>query len=153
MITVVVKRRIAARPQRVFEVASAIEGFPDVNPDVLGVEILTPQREGVGVRFRETRRKGRGEMRTELEVVEYDATAMRIRMVTDLGGTVWDTLFTVRPAEGGAEVEARMECRAHKLLPRLLNPLLRGLFRKGMEDHLDHFQAYCERGEADGGVA
>ena len=144
MTTITVRRSIAAPATRVFEVASDIERFPEANPDVLGVEFVTERREGVGTRFRETRRQGSKEMVTELEVTEFDPAARRIRMVTDMGGTIWDTVFEVRESGSGAEVVATMDCRAHALLSKVLNPILKPLFKRGMERHFDSFQAHCE---------
>jgi len=37
------------------------------------------------------------------------------------------------------------DASGHKLLPRLLNPLLKGMFRKGMAKHAERLAAYCER--------
>jgi uncharacterized protein YndB with AHSA1/START domain len=144
MTTVRLIRQIAASPDRVFEAASDIRRFPEMNPDVVAVEFLTEQHSGVGTRFRETRRMKNREMVTELEVTEYDPARRRIRMVTDMGGTVWDTVFEVGSASGGAEIRVQMDCRAHKLLPKLLNPLLKGFFRRGMVAHMDAFTAWCE---------
>ena len=49
-------------------------------------------------RFRETRvMKGR-EASTVLEVTEYESPR-RIRLVSDEGGTIWDTVFTVAVKE------------------------------------------------------
>lgn len=145
MTTITVRRAIDAPADQVFATASDIERFPDANPDVLAVEFVTEQRSGAGTRFRETRRHGNKQMVTELEVTEYDPAARRVRMVTDMGGTVWDTIFEVRETAAGSEVVATMDCRAHKLMAKLLNPLLQPLFRRGMERHFDAFQAYCER--------
>lgn len=146
MTTVTVHRHIAADPYHVFAAATDIERFPDANPDVIKIEFVTEQHSGVGTRFRETRAMGKRSMVSELEVTEYDPAQRRVRMVTDLHGTVWDTVFEVAPAEGGSQITARMDCRAHKLLPKLMNPLMKGFFRKGMEKHMDAFAAWCERG-------
>ena len=141
MTQVTVKRTIDAPPAVIFKTVSDIENLPNTSEDVLRIEFLTEQRSGVGTRFRETRRmKKDKEMVTELEVTEYDP-AGRVRMVADSHGTVWDTLFTVSP-EG--ELTISMDCRAHKLLPRLLNPLFKGMFRRGMEKHLDALESYCQ---------
>lgn len=146
MTTISLTRAIAASPALVFEAAADISRFPEANPDVVSVEFLTEQRSGVGTRFRETRRMGKRSMQTDLEVTEYDPQARRIRMVTDMGGTVWDTVFSVDAVGEHAAVNVCMDCRAHKLLPKLLNPLMKGMFRRGMVKHLDAFQAWCERG-------
>ncbi|MEM7307624.1 MAG: SRPBCC family protein [Planctomycetota bacterium] len=144
MTTVTVQRLVAAPAARVFAAACDIASFPEANPDVLSIEFLTEQTEGVGTRFRETRTMNGKPFVTELEVTEHDPEAMRLRMVSDVGGTVWDTVFRVVEEGGGARIEASMDCRAHKLMSKLLNPLMKPLFRRGMEKHMDGFQRYCE---------
>ena len=148
MTRIAVSRTIAAPADVVFRTVADIENLPSTVGGVQRVEFLSERRSGVGTRFRETRlHKGR-EMVTELEVTEY-AENQHVRMVADSHGTVWDSLFTVRPSRdpGGDHVELTitMDARAHKLLPKLLNPLLAGMFRKGMEKHMDEVKAFCER--------
>jgi len=38
-----------------------------------------------------------------------------------------------------------MDARAHQLLPRLLNPLLKGLYKKRVAAHMDAVKAFCEK--------
>ena len=139
------RKLIRAPAARVFDAISDIERFPDVNPMCVAVKFLTAQREGVGARFVETRVHGKREMQTELEITSWDPPRS-VRMVADSHGTVWDTLFTVTDkGEGTAELHLEMDCRAHSLLPRLLNPLMKGLFRKGLVQHVDAVAAHLER--------
>lgn len=86
---------------------------------------------------------GKREMKTELDVTEYVENE-RIRMVADSHGTVWDTVFTVEPVDGKTRLRIAMDARPHKLLPKLLNPLMQGMFRKGMAKHLEVVAAWCE---------
>ncbi|MCA9691380.1 MAG: SRPBCC family protein [Nannocystaceae bacterium] len=144
MTSVTVHRDIDAPAERVFQLIADLARLPERDPDVIGVELLSSGGVGVGTRFRETRRmKGRAPMVTELEVTEFVADE-RVRMVTDSHGTVWDSLFRVEPIAGRTRLTITMEARAHKLLPRLLNPLLKGMFRKGITGHLDALKRRCE---------
>ena len=140
---VIAKRTIRAPAELVFDVISNVAELSRVDADVIGVEFLTESRAGVGTRFRETRRMKNREHRTELEVAEYDPPD-RVRMVADTNGTVWDTLFTVDERDGKSTLTIRMDCRAHGLLPKILNPLMKGVFAKGIEGHLDKVKAFCE---------
>lgn len=63
------------------------------------------------MRFRELRRMGNREQVTELEVTEWDPPHS-VRMVADSHGTVWDTLFTISPVEGGTMLKLDMDARA-----------------------------------------
>ena len=112
----------------------------------MNVEFLTEQRKGVGTRFRETRLMGKRKGSAELEVTEYVENE-RIRLVSDQGGTIWDTVFTVQPAaEGGVELKMVMDANAYKLLAKLLNPLIKGVIAKFIEKDMDAVKSYCEQG-------
>jgi hypothetical protein len=57
MTRVTVSRAIAASPEVVFKVITDIERLPDTNPDIVGVELLSDQRSGVGHDSGRTRRR------------------------------------------------------------------------------------------------
>ena len=141
-----VSRTIHAPIEKVFDTVAHIENFEQAIPHIVSVEFLTERRFGVGTRFRETRRMGKREATTELEVTEY-VRYDHVRLVTDTHGTVWDTVFTTRAADSGAvELTMVMDANAHKLLPKLMNPLIKGVIRKAIEKDMDAVKAYCEGG-------
>lgn len=147
------QRHIDAPPALVFETIASPERLPEVNPAVRKVEFLTEQRSGLGTRFRETRVMGGREAESEFEYTEHEAPE-RVRIVTDAGGAVWDTVMTVTPgAEGGAELTLEMEDRPHKLMARLFIPLMRGTIDKGVTHDLDCLKAYCESAAGAGEAA
>jgi uncharacterized protein YndB with AHSA1/START domain len=143
MTRITVSKTIAAPTDFVFRTVSDIENLPNTVGDVQSVEFLSERQSGVGTRFRETRMHKGKSMVTELEVTEY-AENDHVRMVADSHGTVWDSLFTVRPAGELVELTITMDARPHKLLPKLITPLFKGMFRRGMEKHMDAVKAYCE---------
>ena len=138
-----VQRTIRAPAELVFRAVSDVRGLPGTVPAIVRVELLSERTSGVGTRFRETRRMKGKETTTELEIVEY-VENRRVRMVADSHGTRWDSLFAVEPADGATRLTLTMEARARKLLPKLLNPLFKGLFRRGLGEHLDAVKRYCE---------
>lgn len=140
-----ISRTIAAPVDRVFRTIADVREFSAAVPDIIRTELLSETRSGVGTRFRETRRFGKREAATELEVTEYEAN-QRVRIVSDAGGTVWDSLFTVRPAAGGTELELVMDARPHTLLARITTPLMQGMIRRAIERDMDAVQTYCEAG-------
>ncbi len=144
MTQVTVTRTIAAPAEIVFRAIADVPNLPDTVPDIVRIEMLTDGISGVGTRFRETRRWKGKETVTELEVTEY-RSGEHIRMIADSNGTVWDSVFTVKPAGAQAELTITMDARAYKLFPKLLNLLFKGFFRKGLVHHVNHVQAYCER--------
>jgi len=143
MTTTTVTRSVQAPADRVFAAVAEPESLTEVIPDVVRVMFLTPQHTGRGTRFQETRLMRGKEAMTELEITEHEPPH-RVRYVADSHGTVWDTVFAVTSSGEGTEVVLTMEARAHRLLPRLLNPLFKSLIRKGLEKHLDAVKAWCE---------
>ena len=149
MVTIRATQDIAAAPEIIFDAVSNIENLPNTSPEIVAIELLSETRSGVGTRFRETRLHKGKEMITELEVTEYEPNK-HVRMVADSHGTIWDTAFTLQPAGAATRLSLTMDARAHKLLPRLLNPLMAGVFRRGMNKHLETVKAHCEAIAADG---
>jgi uncharacterized protein YndB with AHSA1/START domain len=144
MVRTSLSRTIDAPIEKVFDTVAHIENFSKANPRIIQVEFLSDRHSGVGTRFRETRRMGKRAVSTELEVTEYVPNE-RVRLVSDAGGTIWDTTFTTRPASGGgAELSLVMTAEAYKIVAKVLNPLIRGMVRRAIEDDLDAVKAYCE---------
>jgi len=143
MSTTTVRRTINAPVARVFDCIAHIENFSQAVPHITKVEMLSDITRGVGTRFRETRLMGRREGKTELEVTEYVENE-HVRLVSDQGGTIWDTCFTVADSDGATELVMVMEARAYKLLAKLMNPLISGMIRKFIEKDMDAVKAWCE---------
>jgi hypothetical protein len=79
--------------------------------------------------------KGR-EASSVLEVTEYEPD-QRIRIVSDEGGTIWDTVFEVTDTVDGTMLTMVMESRPYKLLARVMNPLIAPMVRKAVTADLD----------------
>ena len=141
-------RTISAPVEAVFEIVADPVNFTKAVPEIVKVEFLTDQTAGVGTRFRETRVMRGREAATELEVTEFVRNA-RVRLVTKAGGTVWDSVFTVTPAEGGrgTRLDLVMEARPYRLLARIFVPLMKGIVAKAVAGDLDAVKAYLEGAE------
>lgn len=147
MTKVTVTQDIDAPVEVVFRTVTDIENLPNTNEAIVRIDFLSEKRSGVGTRFKETRKMGKKEHVTELEITEFEENR-HARMVADSHGTVWDTVFTVQPRGDGAHLEIAMDARAHKLLPKILNPIFKGMFRKGMQKHVQALAEYCEAQKA-----
>ena len=144
MTRITATRSINAPIDVVFKAVADIDNLPKTSKEIVKIEFLTDQKSGIGTRFRETRlMNGKKEMVTELEVTEYVEND-RTRMVADSHGTIWDTLFSVKEVDGETELTLAMDAKPHKFLPKLMNPLMKGVFRKGIEKHMDVVKSYCE---------
>ena len=139
-----ITRNIDAPVERVFDTVAHIENFSTAVPHITSVEFLGRQRRGVGTKFRETRVFRGRQATTELEVTEYVENE-RVRLVADEGGTIWDTVFSVKPAGRGAvELTMVMDATPHRFLAKIMNPLIKGMIRKHIEKDMDGVKAYCE---------
>ena len=123
---------------------SDIQNLPNTVPTVVRVEFLSDIKSGVGTKFRETRSMNGKETVTELEATECENNR-RIRMVADSHGTVWDSMFTLEPVGEHTRLLIDMDAKAHKILPKILNPLMKGVYRKGLEKHIDAVKNFCEQ--------
>lgn len=84
------------------------------------------------------------EASTELEVTEYVEND-RVRIVSEAGGAVWDTVFTVSPAAGRTELTMTMDARALKWPAKLTLPVVMRMIRKAVISDVDAVKAFCER--------
>ena len=136
-------RTIAAPLELVFQTVSDVRNFREAVPHITNVEFLSDQQVGAGTRFRETRLMNGREHTVELEVAEY-VDNDRVRMISDAGGTIWDTLFTVSEGPENVTLEMQMDIKPHTFRARIMTPLIRGMVVKGVESDMDAVKSYCE---------
>ena len=121
--------------------------FRDAVPHITKVDFLSDQKTGIGTRFRETRVMNGREESVELEITEYEENSL-VRMISDAGGTIWDTVFTVSENSGNVEMKMKMDIKPHTMLARVMNVIIRRMVVKGVEDDMDAIKAYCEAGDS-----
>ncbi len=138
-----VTRTIDAPVDLVFRTVSDITNFSKAIPHIEKVEFLTEKKTGVGTRFRETRLMNGRPAATELEVTEYVEND-RVRLVADSHGTVWDSVFTVKPNDGGTELTLTMDGTAYKLVSKVMNVMIKNMIGKALEQDMDSVKTYCE---------
>lgn len=139
-----VNRTIQASVDSVFGVISDIKIFAKVMPDVQRVEFLTPETAGVGTKFRETRLMGNREASTVLEVRECVENRL-IRFVSDEGGTIWDTVMTVKSEGEQTLLSMTMHAQPYKLMSRISIVFIQGMLMKHLERDMDAVKGYCEQ--------
>jgi len=147
------KLRPAARPIEVpldvvFQTISDVRNFSKAVTHIVKIEVLSEQHCGVGTRFCETRLMNGREQTVELEVAEYGGND-RVRMVSDAGGTIWDTVFTVAEDSDMVLLSMVMEARPHKLMARLTMPMIMGVVGRAVEKDMDAVVEYCKRQAAE----
>ena len=124
-----ISRAINAPIESVFQTVSDVRNFREAVPHITKIEFVTDQQVGQGTRFRETRSMNGREHTIELEVAEYLEND-RVRMISDAGGTVWDTLFRVKDEHGSVKLEMTMDIKPHKLLAKIMMPMIKGMVAK-----------------------
>lgn len=129
-------RVLNTSPEAVFAVLSNPDVTCDIVPCVVAAERLPGPTSGTGMRFRETRTMGKRKMTMDFEVTE-SMPPTRLRIVCDDHGTIWDSVYSLRDHPDGTELTITMDARAYQRLPKLMNPVMRPLFRKGLNQHLD----------------
>jgi len=144
MTRITATRTIDAPLDLVFQTVADIRQLSKALPHVVNFQFLSDVQSGVGTRFRETRLMNGKEATTELEVTQFVEND-RIRLVADSHGTVWDTVFAVKPASGRTVLTLTMDAKAYKLLAAIINLLIRDMVKKGVERDLDLVKAFCER--------
>lgn len=144
MSSITVIKQINAPKELVFKTVSDIRNFSKAVPEIVNVDFLTTREYGVGTKFKETRNINGREVSTDLEVTEFEENEY-IRIVSDTMGTLWDSTFTVKEKEGGTELILTMDANAYKLLPKLINPFMKGMMQKALEKDMVAVKNYCER--------
>jgi len=134
---------IAAPLELVFQAVSDVRNFREAVPHIVNIEFLSDQQVGVGTRFLETRLMNGREQTVELEVAEY-VDNDRVRMISDEGGTIWDTLFTFTEHPDNVQLEMQMDIKPHTLFARIITPLIRGMVVKGVESDMNSLKTFCE---------
>ncbi|MEZ6043260.1 MAG: hypothetical protein R3C20_22415 [Planctomycetaceae bacterium] len=147
-------RTVNAPLAKVFQVISNPDKFRQAVQGISGIEFLSECRHGSGTRFHETRTINGRTCRTTLEVVDFRENHM-VRMVSDVGGAVWDTVFTVSQPRAkdtqpdgsmntSTTLTMHMESRPHNVIARLLAPTLVRLCSGTIESDMDSVRDYCE---------
>ena len=136
-------RQISSSIENVFETLSQAEQFSKAVPGIQSIEFLTEQREGVGTKFRETRLMNGKEAATELEITELDENH-RIRMVSDAGGTIWDTVFTVQETGAGTQLRMVMDAKPQAAFAKVLTPCILPIVDRAVQDDMDAIREYCQ---------
>ena len=148
-VKVTVQRTMTCSAERAFEAVTDFDVMPQISSDVLRYDFVDDPPMHLNMKFSETRKMGKDELVTHLQVTEYtkDSSQPHARMVADTHGTIWDTTFDVVPGEkdGDVVLVIAMHARAHQLLPKLLNPIMQVLFRFGLNSHIDQVKVWCEK--------
>lgn len=143
MIRVRVKRTIDAPLELVFATVANIANFSKALPHITRYEFLSEITKGVGTRFHEVRTFNDQETITELEVTEYVENE-KICLVANGNGTIWDTTFAVKTEFGRTILTVTLDAKAYEWKARLINPLVRKVYKNAIATDMGFVRAYCQ---------
>ena len=141
------QRRIAASPERCFEVFTDIERLADIVPDITKIEKLTDGPVGVGTRIRCTRMIFGKEASETMEAVICEPPR-RYRLEARSHGAVYLTTYTFQPDGKDTLVNFDFQATPVSLSAKIIRPffkLLEGSMQRAMLREFDALQTECEK--------
>ena len=134
-------RVFSGTPDDIFGILSDPVAQAEALHCIDSAELIGDIEQGAGMRFRETQIVGDRNRTTDFEITEWSPPT-HLRIVCEEGGTVWDSSFDITEHPGGAQLVISMTPRTQRLLPRVLNPLMKPLFRRGLSQRLDALEQH-----------
>lgn len=138
-----VSRTINAPLPLVFESIADVRNFAEIIPEITNIEFLTEQHYGPGTRFNETRRMKGGNSTVMLEVTELEPDH-HIRLISNAGGTIWDSVFTVTEKDNQTLLTLQMDARPYRFFARIMNVMIKKMLTNALNRDLDTIKTFCE---------
>ncbi len=139
-------RRIAAPPERVFEISTDLRHAAEHVRGITRLEVLTDGPIGVGTRFRETRIVLEREATEEMEVTAFDPPRS-YTVEAESCGTHFASTFTFEPVDGGTEVRLVFRAEPRTFGAKVMGFVFRGMLKSCMRavaQDLDDIAAVAE---------
>ncbi len=148
MTAVSVSVDIAAPQQAVWECITDIERAHERIPAIRRIEILSPQRHGLGLRWRETRIMFGKEATEVMEITQWQPPHEYVTSAQSHGSDYRCTLRVEPTAEGSTlsfHFTATPLTLMAKVMGTLMGPLMRGAIATALQGDLNAIKAACER--------
>jgi hypothetical protein len=84
---------------------------------------------------------------SDIRVTEF-VPPERIRFISDQGGTIWDSVFSLRTDGDETIVTLAMEATPRTLMAKIMTPLAMKMVGPALESDLEGVKAYCESASA-----
>ena len=154
MTEIEISREVAAPAAVTWEVATDIDGLPEVVEAIESVERISGPEFGVGTRWRETRRMLGRAASEEMEIIAVDP-GRSYEVAARSGGADYRSVLAVSAIDGhrcrgSMSFEARPTSAVPKLLSATLGRLFVGATRKMVEGDLTDVARTAERRAAAG---
>lgn len=135
--------KIDAEPRIVFQTISNGDEFSKAIPDIVKVETLGETPAQVGTEFRETRLMNGREGTVTFRVTEIEPQKL-LRMEAEMGGTHWNTWFTLQQCDARCELTMFMDATPKAFAAKIVTPMMMGMMEKSLGKDLEHIKRYCE---------
>ena len=140
-------------PERVFQALTDLEGAEQWIPAIVAIERVGDVQQGVGMRWRETRKMRGKEATEEIEITHYHPPSHLGLRIDGTRGTMgrgtYEFDYKLAQRVGGTEV--RMTGRIDGVLPSMLRwmgPLLSGMYRHECSKDLRALAEHLRQTEA-----
>jgi uncharacterized membrane protein len=144
-----ITRHVEAPAERLWALATDLQGAPTILTGVDRVELLTPGAFGVGTRWRETRTMFGREASEEMAVTAVEAHRS-YTVEAASGGAHYVSTFTFVPTGGGTDVTVTFGARAttgvSRVLAALTGPLARRSVERALRSDLEDLARAAEAG-------
>lgn len=139
---------IAAPPERVFRALTDLEAAKAWMPNLVSIEWVSGQQNGVGAQFRETRKMFGREATEHFEVTAYEPNRAVELFVDGSKGASRKGYYRFRyhlePADGGTRLRLDGEIGGMGRIGEFLGKLFMGTFKKAMAGDLQAMKRYLE---------
>lgn len=147
MTSISVSVAIAAPQDTVWKCITDIERAHERIPAIRRIEILSPQRHGLGLRWRETRIMFGKEATEVMEITQWRPPHEYVTSAQSHGSDYRCTL-SVAPTAAGSMLSFHFTATpltlTAKVMGTLMAPLLRGAITKALQGDLNAIKASCE---------
>ncbi len=131
----------------VFAIASDVERFKERAPAIVGLEILSETRSGLGTRWKETRMMFGKSASETMEITEWRPPHEYV-VGAESCGCRYRTVIRVVPTATGSRLEAEFTAEGTTLVRRVMGaimlPLMRGMMRKMFMADFEGLKRACE---------
>jgi carbon monoxide dehydrogenase subunit G len=137
-------RSIDAPADAVFRVVAdpvAFQRAVGADPDV---QFLTPQKAGIGARFRASRVNRGKTMSFEQEVIAYEPDRL-VRMINTTHGVLWDSTFEVQPRGSAASLTVTMRAETGNPLKKIMMRLIARMVQRALDQDMDAVKRHVEK--------
>lgn len=132
---------VAASPERVFAIASDVEGSPKVQPKIVSVEMLTPGPMRVGTKWREKRKMGSGDAEAMIEITGFEPGKRYVFQSMSKGpGFTGELAVSAR----GSGTVLSMTIRPMGIVARMALWIMGGMLKKEMTSDLECIKRAAE---------